>query len=41
VDHHSRSNPLARSLEDLLVEDKILRVFTFDPVKEEIVRWIS
>lgn len=25
----------------VLLEDKIVQVFTFDPIKEEIVRWIT
>jgi hypothetical protein len=25
----------------ILLEDNIIKVFTFDPIKEEIVRWIT
>jgi hypothetical protein len=28
------------ALGEILIEDKVLRVVTFDPTKEEIVRWI-
>jgi hypothetical protein len=28
------------ALGEILVDDRILRVVTFDPMKEELVRWI-
>jgi len=33
-------NVFADALGELLIDDRILRVVTFDPMKEEIVRWI-
>jgi XisH protein len=30
----------ADSLGEILIDDDVLRVVTFDPVKEEIIRWI-
>jgi hypothetical protein len=30
----------ADALGEILIDDRILRVVTFDPMKEEIVRWI-
>jgi hypothetical protein len=30
----------ADALGEILIDDRVLRVVVFDPVKEEIVRWI-